>query len=283
MIHTSRAATILGIILFSGGTVRATAQNNSASVGLFAAFSLVPHSEGVAARAFSPALDAAYSLGSNLDVAAQWGVAFLSLDRNGFDRERRVDAGNPLIAIRYRLSPRPNWMEYSLGLQAGAPLAVFPGNIPANRLAEFNYNCANSAHGWRNPFVWMMNVVPTMIDLRARGRIFDDLSWNLTLDPSYLISVNTRPSRFALSGLLELDFAVAGTHLLGGGSWFYSSLALENNDHDQRSVWLGAGVRALSGQFHIEINLNLDGPNGFASHSPKPTWAMVLRYKWQTE
>ena len=71
----------------------------------------------------------------------------------------------------------------------------------------------------------MMNIVPAMIDVNFNGTISHGLHWDLALTPSYLISVNSRPSRYAFLGLLGLDVAVGGVQLRGGTSWFYSTLS----------------------------------------------------------
>src|SRR5690606_7284370 len=111
-----------------------------------------------------------------------------------------------------------------------------------NRLAELAYSMAASAQGFREPFLWQTNVVPLLLGARATLRARDWLTLTGQLVPSYLISVNQRPSRFAVA--TQLDAAAVAhwfvAHL--GVTHFASTLALENRHLDQLALRGGAGA-----------------------------------------
>ena len=158
-------------------------------------------------------------------------------------------------------------------------MATYPGNIPDNRLVEFNYNNANCAYGWTDPHLWSMNIIPIVIDAQIAGVLTTDFKYDVNLSPSYLVSVNSRPSRVAFSATAEGDYSFSGIHLRAGAALFVSGLSIENNDYDQHSLWIGSNIRFLDTETRIDLHLNLDQPNGILSQGPKPTWGFVIQFQ----
>jgi hypothetical protein len=153
---------------------------------------------------------------------------------------------------------------------------LYPGGIDDNRLAELAYTMAVSAQGFRDPYVWQMNVVPLVLGARAAFRPLDWLTLAGELSPAYLVSVNQRPSRAAV--LAAVDASAAVGQLLGhaGVNYFANSLPLENRELDQVALRFGAGA-VLSGQrLLLDMAVGLDAPYGVLQTAPHPFWGICL-------
>jgi hypothetical protein len=124
-----------------------------------------------------------------------------------------------------------------------------------------------------------MNILPIVINAQVAGTLADNFKYDVNLSPSYLVSVNSRPSRFAFSATVEGDYIFSGIHLRAGAASFVSGLSIENNDYDQHSVWIGSNIRLLGSETQIDLHLNLDQPNGILSKGPKPTWGVAIQFQ----
>jgi hypothetical protein len=210
-----------------------------------------------------------------LGLALDAGVAGVSLDVEGRDSRGGAHAGNLLLGGSFTWTAAPA-LELRVCVRAGAPLATYPGGIEENRLAELDYLIALNAQGLREPFVWLTNVVPVVLDARAAWRAHPRLTLVGLLAPAALLSVNQRPSRVALSARAD-GFLSAGP-IFGrlGVAYFLSSLALENAEHDQLSLGAGVGVEAAAQRLSLDLALGLDAPYGVGVPHPAPSWGIAL-------
>lgn len=274
-------AALLAFALLNTGT--GTGQESEAErtiegeVGI--ALTLAPTSAEVSATGISPTLRGRYRLGASWFAEWQLGVSFVALQRTGYGSEQTIDFGNPMLGIGYKDLFRRERLSADLTLRAGIPLATFPGNIPDNRLTEFNYNNANSAWGWRDPYLWLMNVVPIAVEGELHADIAENFRGRLLLAPAFLLSVNSRPSGIAAHEILDVALRLKPVTLRMGWTAFLSPTSLENNDHFQHAVFAGVDFTFLGLGMMADFNLNLDQPNGVAASTPKPFWGTTLRMK----
>jgi hypothetical protein len=256
-----------------------TAQNTGFIAKSSVAISLAPVSDEVSAASVSPILGARYTFTNGFHFEAQAGLTALRLNRIGYGSTNNVRVGNPILAGGYRWESIDGQKKYEVNLRTGIPLATFPGKIPDNRLVEFNYNNANCAYGWKDPYLWLMNVLPIVINAQVAGAVTNNFTYDVCLSPAYLVSVNSRPSRFAISATAELDYTISDIHLRAGAASFFSGLSLENNDCDQHSLWIGSNIHFLDMETRIDVHLNVDQPNGILSTGPKPTWGVAIQFQ----
>lgn len=135
---------------------------------------------------------------------------------------------------------------------------------------------ASSAQGYREPFVWQMNVVPVVLGLGAVWNVSRWALFTIELSPSYLISVNQRPSRAAIGA--HADWAFQQGWFVGhlGLNYFASTLPLENRDRDQLAVRFGAGMLLGEQRLGIDTSFGLDDPYGAFQNDPHPWWGIAL-------
>lgn len=265
---------ILSIFFYSN---KSFSQNNGFEYSLNFGFTLTPNGENVSAFSISPLLEVKYFLGKNHFIGGQLGLTYVSLNRNGYENQTSFDIGNPILMAGFANHQLLNNLSADWIFKVGIPLATFPGTLSQNRLTEFNYNNANSSYGWRDPFVWLMNIVPIVGEANFRYSISRNVSFNIKAAPSYLISINSRPSRFALSSEIESSIDIENLTVRLGWASFYSGLSLENNLHNQNSLFIGCNFDMFNHNFETDFNLNIDRPNGILEETAKPFWGIVIK------
>lgn len=278
MTHRS-AVYVIGLVLamvFVGMPFRAVAEGPQLGVQAAVAVPPMPQGEGVTGLTVSPWIETGVTFDGELHMGIQWGCTMVRLTRSGYERSARFDAGNPLFFLRYHGIANGDRLHYRVGIRAGIPLATFPGSIPSNRLAEFNYNNANSAYGWRDPYPWLMNVVPVVLDGQVTFGPRSPIGLDVQISPCYLFSVNARSSYAAISSRAEARLNVGSIEIHAGTSWFISGRSIENNDHDQHAVWIGSTVDLSVGRLRLDVNMNVDPPNGIQVKGPKPIGGVVV-------
>lgn len=155
-------------------------------------------------------------------------------------------------------------------------MATYPGSIPENRITEFNYNNANSSFGWKDPFIWLMNIVPLTTEFDMTTKFNKVFSFLIKAEPAYLISINSRSSQFCFSGILGINTNIGITDLRLGWVTFYSSQSLENNINTQNSMFIGTQLNLFRKIYQIDFNVNIDEPNGIIEKTAKPNWGINL-------
>lgn len=204
------------MLFFLLTTATVFAQDAGFNVRTSIAFSLAPASEEVSAASVSPILGARYTFANGFHIDTEVGLAALRLIRSGYGTTNNVRIGNPMLSGGYHGKSIDGQEHYEVNLRIGIPLATFPGNIPDNRLVEFNYNNANCAYGWKDPYLWLMNSIPIVIDAQVAGTLTNKFTCEGNLSPSYVRSVNSRPSRFVFSATVEFDYNYSDIHLRAG-------------------------------------------------------------------
>jgi hypothetical protein len=266
---------ILGYLIIFPGIV--FSQENGLNYDLAVGFTLSPNTEDVSAFSISPKLEIVYGFQNNWNVGASIGLGYLKLNRINYGTESSFDLGNLIISVGKRKINLIANTLFSVKFKAGIPLATYPGNIPDNRITEFNYNNGNSSFGWKDPFTWLMNIIPITTEFNITTQINNEFSLLIKAEPAYLISINSRPSQFCLSGILGLNTNIGATELRIGWITFYSSLSLENNIHTQNSMFIGTNMNLFSKIYQIDFNLNIDEPNGIIEKTAKPNWGINLK------
>lgn len=216
-------------------------------------------------------LGADYRFESGLGASLEGGLTALSLEVDAERARRGVFPGNLLLGVS--LSRTLGAHAFRARLQLGAPLALYPGGIDDNRLAELAYVVGAVALGFREPFLWQPNVVPLVMGADTTLRLLDGLTLRARLSPAYLVSVNQRPSRAALSAFVDAEAALGSSAFAHVGlAYFVSTLPLENRQRDQLALRFGAGAVALGQRWLFDVSLGLDAPYGAFEDAPHAWW-----------
>jgi hypothetical protein len=244
-------------------------------VGVDAALTTSPNGPTVSSLGGALSLLAGYRFASGIDVSLAGGVTAVSLDIEGQPTRRGTFPGNVLLGVAFERVLRSAF-EVGASFRAGAPVALFPGGIDDNRLAELAYNMAASAQGFRGPFIWQTNVVPLVLGAHASLRPIEWLTLTARVNPAYLLSVNQRPSRLAVAS--QVDATAALHHLTGhvGLTHFASTLPLENRHLDQLALHFGAGAVMDGQRWMLDFSIGLDAPYGVLEEAPHPWWGIAI-------
>lgn len=237
-----------------------------------------PAAEDINTICISPLLNIKYNLSEDYFIGAKIGASFVKLNRKNYEMESSFDAGNIILGGGIKNLRVYYNINTDALLNVGVPLATFPGNIPSNRLTEFNYNNANSAYGWNEPFVWLMNVIPITIETNTNIELNKKLCFQLKVEPGYLIAINSRPSGSVLATKLEAKYNFGQVDFRLGWRTYLTSISIENNNYDQNSISVGLDFKLLKNEFKTDFNLNIDYPNGITEKTAKPYWGLILSY-----
>jgi hypothetical protein len=250
-------------------------QRRVAHLGVEAALTTSPNGPTVDSLGGAMRVAGDYRFASGLGVSVEGGVSTVSLEIEGQSPRAGTFFGNALLGVSFERSLRPG-LDAAASLRVGAPLALYPGGIDDNRLAELAYGMAASAQGFREPFIWQANVAPLVLGVRAGLRANEWLMLSGQIAPAYLISVNQRPSRLAVAS--QVDAAAVFQPLVAhvGLSHFVSTLPLENRERDQLAVRLGAGVLLHGQRYMLDLSIGLDDPYGAFQSDPHPWWGIGI-------
>ena len=254
------------------------AQTKSFDLRSSIALTFTPYAEDISTTSISPLLILKYNLNKDYYIGTKLGVSYVKLNRKNYGTENSFDIGNLIVSAGIKNAIDFHNIKTDATLNIGVPLATFPGNIPSNRLTEFNYNNANSAYGWGEPFIWLMNIVPITIEANTKIELNRDLNLLLKVEPGYLIAVNSRPSGTAIATNIEAKYNLGKLNMRFGWKSYLTSISLENNNYDQNSVLIGIDFNVFENEFKTDFNLNIDYPNGLVEKTPKPYWGVVLSY-----
>ncbi|MEZ4407758.1 MAG: hypothetical protein R3A52_14990 [Polyangiales bacterium] len=234
-----------------------------------------PSGEGVSSFAAATRLSGGYRFSGGFGLTAALGFVGNAVSAEGQADRGGVRFGNALLGVDRALWLAPAF-NLRAGLRVGAPLAVFPGGIAENRLAELSFTQAAVALGYRDPFVWEPNAVPIVLDLEGAWRASRHLTVEARVAPALLVSVNQRPTRLALAAGADAVLTVGPFVGHAGLSYFLRTLALENEHLDQLSAGLGAGVSIGAQRILLDATVALDAPYGIAVSGPRPSWGVAL-------
>lgn len=252
-----------------------TQPQRAARVKLATAMTTSPSGPTVRSLGAASRLAGEYRFASGLGVSLEGGASAVSLDLEGQGSRSGTFPGNLLLGLSFErwLQPR---LQVAASFRAGAPLALYPGGIDDNRLAELAYAMAASAGGFREPYLWQANVVPLVAAARASFHPLDWLTLSGQLAPAHLLSVNQRPSRWASATQLDAaaSFQPFVAHL--GLSHFANTLPLENRDRDQAALRFGAGALVYGQRLMLDAAIGLDGPYGALQSAPHPWWGIGI-------
>jgi hypothetical protein len=250
-------------------------QRGGAHLGIEAAMTTSPNGPTVDTLGGALRLAGDYRFPSGLGVSLEGGVSTVSLEIEGQSPRQGTFFGNALLGVSFERWLRPG-LNAGASLRVGAPLALYPGGIDDNRLAELAYMMAASAQGFRDPFLWQANVVPLVLSARASHSASEWLTLSGQLAPAYLISVNQRPSRLAVAS--QVDAAAVFQPLVAhvGLTHFISTLPLENRERDQLAVRFGAGALLHGQRYLLDLSIGLDNPYGAFQSDPHPWWGIGI-------
>lgn len=274
------AALVSFLVLCTSLPARAAApgaspQARAVQVSLDAALTTSPSGPTVSSLGVASRLAGAYRFASGLGVSLEGAASSVSLDIQGRSAQSGTFLGNLLLGLSFERGLAPG-LAGGASFRAGVPLALYPGGIDDNRLAELSYAMAAASQGFRAPYVWQANVVPLVLGAHASWSALDWLTLDGRLAPAYLLSVNQRPSRWASSAQLDAIASHQSLFAHVGLTHFFSTLPLENRDRAQAALRLGAGALVRGQRYLIELSIGLDGPYGALQSSPHPWWGLGI-------
>jgi hypothetical protein len=275
MRRVSVCAFIAATTVAAVATAQDGANGRAAHVGVDTAFTTSPHGPTVDTFGAALRLTGDYQFENGLGLTLEGGLVSTSLRVEEEPRRRGIFPGNVLVGASFvrRLASQ---LAAGASLRVGAPLALYHGGIDENRLAELAYTTATAAQGFREPFVWQMNVVPVVLGGSFVLRAPRWLLLTAELTPAALVSVNQRPSRVAVGA--HHDAAATQGAFSGhlGLHYFASTLPLENRERDQLAVRFGVAALLGEQRLGIDVSLGLDDPYGAFRDDPHPWWGISV-------
>lgn len=259
----------------AGRGERETPPRRAVRVELDSAITTSPSGPTVSAVGGALSLRGAHRFESGLGVSIAGGLSALSLEVEGRSTRAGTFPGNLLLGVTF--DPwRDRQLDAAISFEIGAPLALYPGGIDDNRLADLAYTLAASAQGFREPFLWQMNAVPLVLGAHASVHPLDWLTLSGQLAPAYLVSVNQRPSRLAIETCVDAIATVRSLVAHVALEHFASTLPLENRHLDQFAARLGAGAVVGGQRWMLDLSLGIDSPYGAFEDAPHPWWGIGI-------
>ncbi|MCU0329844.1 MAG: hypothetical protein MUC47_02575 [Candidatus Kapabacteria bacterium] len=249
------------------------AQQSRLSIQLGATW--LPSSNDLAARALSPMFGYHVNLDSAYVLSIRTGAAFLlSLDRPNTERTTVISPTNVIVGI-VRPFDVSGQAVYG-GVFVGAPLALYMADdIEHKRLVDFAHTVTASAHGWADPYPWMVNTIPVGVVAEATVPVQSLCSLHAAVRPAALLSLSSRASGFAVSTTIDVQCNIERIRCGVGLNWFGTTQNVENNDNDQASIHVVVGWDGPHFRTNLRGNVNLDAPFGINAEGPKPTAGVV--------
>lgn len=254
---------------------RALPPARAAHAGVDAMLTTSPSGPTVSSLGGALRLAGDYRFPNGLGVSLEGGIASVSLDVERQRTRSGTFPGNLLLGLFFERRLRPQ-LELGANFRVGAPFALYPGGIDDNRLADLAYSMAASAQGFREPLIWQMNVVPVTLGAQATLQALDWLTLTGQLAPSYLISVNQRPSRVTVTSHVDAAATLQSLVVHVGVTHFVSALALENRHLDQLALRCGAGAVVSGQRWMLDLSIGLDAPYGAFESAPHPWWGVGI-------
>jgi hypothetical protein len=251
------------------------AARRAVHLGLDVAVTTSPHGPTVDSFGIAPSLEGGYRFTNGLGLTLDGGLVSAALTVEDEPSRHGWFPGNALFGASFERRLFRS-VEGRASLRAGAPLALYHGGIDENRQAELAYTMATSAQGFRDPYLWQMNVVPLLLGGSVTLRPVDWLLLTAKLEPGYLVSVNQRPSRVAIAAHLDATASYRAFTTHAGLYYFASTLPLENRDRAQLALRFGAGVIVDAQHLGVDVSLGLDDPYGAFQDEPHPWWGVSL-------
>jgi len=253
---------------------------NGSFVSTSLAFFAMTEDSQVLGLGSSLVLSGAYRFSNRLRIGGTWGGVWGSIETASFAKRHAIGPANLLLHADFPL--QKGALSLQIGGRLGLPLALFwKGTIPDNRALEFSYLGAANSRGWRSPYLWEMNALAIIPTLRASFAFLEQTGVEFDLAPALLLSMNSRPSRFALQ--MSVAWFWRWSAFTGRLGWnaFVRSLPLENNDVAQHTLWLGVAWSLQPAiQMTLDGHLLLGAPYGVdVQSSPKPSWGITLGLK----
>ena len=244
-------------------------------VSLDSAITTSPNGPTVSAVGGALSARGGYRFESGLGVSLAGGLAALSLEVEGRSTRAGTFPSNLLLGVSFE-PWHDRYLDAAVSFEVGAPLALYPGGIDDNRLADLAYTMAASAQGFRDPLLWQTNVVPIVLGAHASMHPLDWLTLTGQLAPAYLVSVNQRPSRLAIATYVDVAATVHSLVAHVALEHFASTLPLENRHLDQLATRLGAGAVVNGQRWMIDVSLGIDAPYGAFEEAPHPWWGIGI-------
>ncbi|HVG63737.1 MAG TPA: hypothetical protein VNA24_34550, partial [Hyalangium sp.] len=236
-------------------------------VELSSVFALSPSGDEVSARHLSPQVAAGIRLTRSLSATLTVAAAYTSFRVYSEGSRSSSRMGNPLLGIHYALVEEAGG-ALRVGVALGAPLVTVPGTIPTNTAAAYSDGVSVQARGMQGYWLWARNAVPIVLLLGGERNLGSGLVIGSELQPAFLFSVNSAPSRLALLFNASVGYRLGPLTPALRGQVLWSSRPLSGHDFAQSSV-VGSVRLELSASLFLraESSVNLDGPYGLGGVS----------------
>jgi hypothetical protein len=238
-------------------------------------FSASPHDSEVSTAHVAPQLSAGVRLRSWLTATVDVTAASTTFRVAGEERRSSFRLGNPLLTFQAALLERPE-QRLRVGLGVAPPLATFPGTIPANTRAEYNYAVATAARGFGDHWLWAPNAIPIVLLLHSRAELPAPLFVGAELEPAVLVSVNANPSRVAVIAAAHAGYRLGAVTPGARLQLFAQSTPLAARNFTQWAAAVYLDTELGAAFLRSQILANLDAPFGVAGQRGATVWGGAL-------
>lgn len=245
------------------------------------AISTSPQDEFYSSIILSPYIRAEYYVAKDWFLNFDIGATFLNLKRKNLAVKNRIDISNIGIGAGYYFSDKEKKFEHIINLTAYAPLAFYRDeNITDKRISEYNYLSNIASRGWQQPYPWLMNSAPMVLNLETKYNLNTNYSIIAKVSPALIIPINSRPLSFSNCFELETIYSIEDYRVSFGFNNYYNSKGIENLDKYQNSIFIGNSFNFDENILKLKLNLNIDSPYGVMAEDPKTNWGAVVEYEF---
>ncbi|WP_437562038.1 hypothetical protein [Sorangium sp. So ce542] len=244
-------------------------------VALYGVFSASPQDGEQTTAHVAPQVAAGARLNAWLSATVDVTAAWTTFQVEGEARRSSFRFGNPFVTLQAALVEERGRSIHA-GLGAAPPLTTFPGTIPANTEAEYNYAVASAARGFADPWVWAPNAIPIALVLRSRAELLARVALGAELDPAVLVSVNSGPSRLAIVAAAHAGVRLGPVTPGLRVQMLAQSAPLAGRDFSQWSGALYAHAELGAVFVRAQGVVNVGAPFGLAGQRGATVWGASL-------
>ena len=244
-------------------------------VALYGIFTTSPQGRELATIHVAPHVAAGVRLNSWLRATTDVTSAWTTFRIEGEARRSSFRFGNPFVTVQAALIEERNRSIYA-GVGVAPPVTTFPGTIPENTEAEYNYAVATAARGFADYWMWAPNAIPIALLLRSRAELSMPVIVGAELDPAVLVSVNSNPSRLAVVAAAHAGLRIGPLTPGLRVQMFAQSAPLARRDFSQWAAILYANLEFQSVFVRSQVVVNLDAPSGLTGQRGATRWGTSL-------
>ncbi|WP_437290481.1 hypothetical protein [Sorangium sp. So ce406] len=244
-------------------------------VALYSTFTASPQNSELATVHVAPQVGAGVRLNRWLTATTDVTSAWTTFQVEGEARRSSFRFGNPFVTVQATLLEEGKRSIHA-GLGVAPLVTTFPGTIPENTEAEYNYAVAAAARGFADYWIWAPNVIPIALLLRSRTELSRSVFVGAELNPAMLVSVNSNPSRLALVAAAHAAVRVGPLTPGLRVQMLAQSETIAGRDFSQWSAIFFVNAEFDAVFVRSQVAVNLDAPFGLAGQRGATVWGALL-------